>query len=378
MSYPVSKAPGEQPVRLRLSFRGLTAIIGLKEPCAEVNIMTARTSRYTSAIIVLVCAGTSLVRAQQGSIAGPLSGFAFDNSTRVLRPIRGIPGASLLGDPIPFGFDLVSASVSPSLDSVLAVGAPSGMHLFRLNNGTPVERTVEGLAVAQRVVFSPSGTAAVLYANGSLQVLKGLPDAPVIAATIPLGPGRTAQFSPAVLSRPKRGTRRLTDEPLAISDDGGYLLVVSGGAIRVIGTAGDNRKLMDAAAGAWAAFAPGNHDAAVLDAAAGLVLFSDVAGASIERVLAGPDSRMASPVGVAFSPDGQKLFVAGAGARAVAAFDIASGGRTLVACDCTPTGLVQMGGLFRLNEIGAEPLWLLDARTGEPRMIFVPARGPDL
>ena len=252
------------------------------------------------------------------------------------------------------------------------------MHLFRLNNGTPVERTVEGLAVAQRVVFSPSGTAAVLYANGSLQVLKGLPDAPVIAATIPLGPGRTAQFSPAVLSRPKRGTRRLTDEPLAISDDGGYLLVVSGGAIRVIGTAGDNRKLMDAAAGAWAAFAPGNHDAAVLDAAAGLVLFSDVAGASIERVLAGPDSRMASPVGVAFSPDGQKLFVAGAGARAVAAFDIASGGRTIVACDCIPTGLVQMGGLFRLNEIGAEPLWLLDARTGEPRMIFVPARGPDL
>jgi hypothetical protein len=45
-----------------------------------------------------------------------------------------------------------------------------------------------------------------------------------------------------------------------------------------------------------------------------------------------------------------------------------------------------MGGLFRLNEMGAEPLWLLDARadartdarTSGPRMIFVPARGPDL
>jgi hypothetical protein len=346
--------------------------------------MTARTCLGTAAIIGWVCAGTSLVRGQQGSIAGPLSGFAFDNSARVLRPIRGIPGASLIGEPIQFGFDLASASVSPSLDSALvlsAVSAQGGIHLFRLNNGTPVERTVDGLRVAQRVVFSPSGTAAALYANGSLQVLKGLPDAPVIAATIPLGTDRTAQFSAAALSSTGRRTRRLTDEPLAISDDGGYLLVVSGGAIRLIGTAGDNRKLMDAAAGAWAAFAPGNHDAAVLDAAAGLLLFQDVAGASVERVLAGPDSRMASPVGVAFSPDGRKLFVASAGARAVAAFDVASGDhsgdRSMIACDCTPTVLVQMGGLFRLNEMGSEPLWLLDARTGEPRMIFVPARGPD-
>jgi hypothetical protein len=335
----------------------------------------------------LVCAGTSLVRAQQGSIAGPLSGFAFDNSARVLRPIRGIPGASLIGDPIQFGFDLASASVSPGLDSALvfsavSAGSPNGaMHLFRINNGTPVERTVDGLAVAQRFVFSPSGTAAALYANGSLQVLKGLPDAPVIAATIPLGTDRTAQFSTAALSNQGGRTRRLIDAPLAISDDGGYLLVVSGGAIRVIGIAGDNRKLMDAAAGAWAAFAPGNHDAAVLDAAAGLSLFTDVAGASVQRVLAGPDSRLASPVGLAFSPDGQKLFVASAGARAVAAFDVASGdstsARSMIACDCTPTGLVRMGGLFRLNEIGSQPLWLLDARTIEPRMIFVPARGTD-
>jgi hypothetical protein len=120
--------------------------------------MTARTYLYASAIIGLVCAGTSPVRGQQGSIAGPLSGFAFDNSARVLRPIRGIPGAALIGDPVQFGFDLASANVSPSLDSALvlsAAGASGNMHLFRLNNGTPVERTVDGLAAAQRIVYSP-------------------------------------------------------------------------------------------------------------------------------------------------------------------------------------------------------------------------------
>ncbi len=342
--------------------------------------MIARTCLHTSAIIGLIFTGTSLVHAQQGTIAGPLSGFAFDDSALVLRPIRGIPGASLIGDPIQFGFDLASATVSPSLDSALVVsavsatGAKGGIHLFRLNNGTPVERTVDGLAIAQRVVFSPSGTAAALYANGSLQVLKGLPDSPVIAGTLPLGADHSAQFSAAALSTTGGRTRRLTDSPLAISDDGGYLLVVSGGAIRLMGVAGDNRKLMDAAAGAWAAFAPGSHDAAVLDAVAGLVLFQDVAGASAQRVLAGPDSRPDSPVGIAFSPDSGKLFVASAGARAVAAFDVASGSRSMVACDCTPTGLAQMGSLFRLNEMGGDPLWLLDARSSEPRTIFVPAR----
>jgi hypothetical protein len=33
-----------------------------------------------------------------------------------------------------------------------------------------------------------------------------------------------------------------------------------------------------------------------------------------------------------------------------------------------------MGGLFRLNELGTEPLWLLDPSQAEPKLVFVPAR----
>jgi len=33
-----------------------------------------------------------------------------------------------------------------------------------------------------------------------------------------------------------------------------------------------------------------------------------------------------------------------------------------------------MGDLFRLNEAGAAPLWLLDARQPDPRIVFVPVR----
>src|SRR5438128_5391554 len=127
--------------------------------------MTARTW-----IIGLVCPAASWFYAQpaaygqQAGITGPSSGFVFDNSAHGLRPIRGIPGASVIGAPIEFGFDIASASVSPSLDSALVVSANGGVHLFRIDNTTPVERLVDGLAVDKppaphHVVFSPSGMA---------------------------------------------------------------------------------------------------------------------------------------------------------------------------------------------------------------------------
>ena len=35
-------------------------------------------------------------------------------------------------------------------------------------------------------------------------------------------------------------------------------------------------------------------------------------------------------------------------------------------------GLSAMGSLFRLNDPGLEPLWLVDPAGAEPRMVFVP------
>jgi len=34
-----------------------------------------------------------------------------------------------------------------------------------------------------------------------------------------------------------------------------------------------------------------------------------------------------------------------------------------------------MGNLFRLNDLGPGPLWLLDTGGANPRMVFVPASG---
>jgi DNA-binding beta-propeller fold protein YncE len=330
-------------------------------------LMTIR--RFRSDICLLVLLGAGLLHGQQGSIAGPSAGFVFDTSSHALRGIRGIPGASLIGDPVDFGFQPAWASVSPGLDSAVAADAQGATHLFQLNGGKAAEHTVDGIATAQHVIFSPSGTAAALYGGSSVQMLKGLPDAPVVAGTLSFGVDAGTQFAAASLGK----TRRSTGEPLAISDDGAYLLLVSGGGLRVMGVAGDNRQITDATAGTLAAFAPGGHDAAVADPETGLALIRDAAGTSVRQPLAGPGSQLGLPEAVAFSPDGSKIFVASAAAHNVSAFDVSSGAATTLACDCTPAGLVRMGSVFRLNEFGTGPLWLLDATAAAPRLVFVPA-----
>jgi DNA-binding beta-propeller fold protein YncE len=160
----------------------------------------------------------------------------------------------------------------------------------------------------------------------------------------------------------------------AISDDGAFLSFAASGSMQVLGAAGENRKLMDVGDSALVAFAPGGHDAAVADpGGAGVVLFRDVAGTFTQSLLAPPDDSIAAPAGLAFSSDGRRLYLASSAARSVTVFDLATGDRSAIACNCAPAALVPMGNRFRLNEPGAGPLWLLDAGSRDSRVVFVPA-----
>src|ERR1017187_3333164 len=132
----------------------------------------------------LVLAASALP-AQQGRLSGPVAGFVFDNSGRVLRPIQGLPGAALLGDPLSFGLDVAAAYIAPHQDSAIVVGADQSLHLFLLNGGAPTEVSLGGIAgTPERVVFSPSGAAVALISAGSARVLTGLPNAPMLAGSV--------------------------------------------------------------------------------------------------------------------------------------------------------------------------------------------------
>jgi len=321
----------------------------------------------------MVLATCGLLGGQQSKLAVPVAGFVFDGPGHVLRPIQGVPGASLLGDPVNFGLAVTAVYVSPRQDSALVVGADESLYLFRLNSGAVAEVGLSGLAgVPQAVVFSPSGTAAALFAMGKARVLTGLPNAPALLATVAIP--SSGQVAARAGNPGRAGSARTPGDTLALSDDGEYLLTVSGGSVRLLSIHGLNRSLLPAQADALVAFAAGGHDAAVMDSAAGLTLIRDAAGAAIPQVLATPDAGLASPAGLAFSQDTGTLYVASATARSVAAFNLATGSRSAIGCACTPSILVPMGKLFRLNDLGSGPLWLLDG-GGNPRTVFVPARG---
>jgi hypothetical protein len=309
-------------------------------------------------ILVSACLAACSLYGQAGKLAAPSLGFVFDPPAHALRRIQGIPGAALVGAPVDFGFAVSAAYVAPRLDSVFVMAGDGRAHLFRLTADAPLERAVDSLGAPLRLVFSPSGTAAALYSPGSVQVIKGLPDAPAVSATISLRGN-----SPRGNARPSRPL----PFTLAISDDGAYLLYAAGGPIELIGVAGNSRQIMAGAPDALAAFAPGGHDAAVIHSGK-LTLFQDIAGAATERSF----DAIETPSALAFSPDGQKLFVASATGRAVTTIQVATGDRSALACDCAPSALIPMGSVFRLNELGSEPLWLLDTAS-ERRLVFVPA-----
>ena len=304
-------------------------------------------------ILVSLCLLACSLYGQVGKLARPSMGFVFDPSTHSLRRIEGIPGAALVGSPVEFGFAVSAAYVAPRLDSAFVVAADGGRHLFRLSADAPRELAVDSIHADLPAFYSPSGTAAALYSRGSVLVIKGLPDAPVVAATIRLRPNPRPQ-------RPLPFT-------LAVSDDGQYLLYGAGGLIELFGVAGDRRQVANGPREVTAAFAPGGHDAAVVQLDK-LTLFQDIAGAATERSFPGIEM----PSGVAFSPDGQRLFVASMGLQSVTTIQVSTGDRSELPCDCAPYVLVPMGSVLLLNELGSEPLWLLDTAS-ERGLFFVPA-----
>ncbi len=322
--------------------------------------------RQASRILSILCVGAAAAAAQQGRLSGPVTGYVFDGPSKAFRAVLGMPGASILGDRIPLGYETRSVTVSPVLDSAIAIGTDGAVHFLRIDDGAVSERAASGLDPAQAAVFSPGGSAAALFSNQTLQVVTGLPDSPKLRSTISLGaqPGRSV--AGVTSSRPQ--LRRLS---LAVSDDGEYALFAGAASVRLLGSGGEDRNLAEAASGSLVAFAPGGHDAAVADPQSGLLLFRNAAGAPVRRVLA-PKETVAAASGLEFTADGAGLLLTN-DERGVLSFDVASGDRKTVPCECVPSGLHRMGRVFRLNEAGAGPLWLLDAAAAEPRTVFVPA-----
>jgi len=309
---------------------------------------------------VLLAGFAVTAAAQQGNIGGPVAGFAFDAGARALRPIQGIPGAAVLGEGIDFGVQPASVTVAPKLDAALVTGSDGVVRAFRLNSGVAGGATLSGVAAnPERVVFSPSGTAAAVYAMNTVQIVTGFPNAPAYNGKFfSYFPGGGGQHATA---RPFTGS-------MAVSDDGTLVLIADGPNVRLYQDGAE--RVVSTAPSAQVAFAAGTHDAVVAGANGNIQLIRSVDTTAAQQTLTVPKGVN----GVAFSADSKSIYVASAAAKTVTAIDLGSGTATPVTCDCTITTLAPMGANFRLNEAGKGPLWMLDAGSSQPRIVFVPAR----
>lgn len=295
-----------------------------------------------------------LAVAQTGGLSGPVLGYVPESGA--LRPILGIPGAAVLGQPLALGFETALLSVAPRQDYALAVAAQGEVKIIPLSGDFAARAVEAALAAPDRVIFSPTGTAALLVrsSDSAAQVLTGLPDSP-----------RTVAL----------GLASLPDKPgaLAVSDDGGSVLTAAAGSVFVIAPGGTARPLPASGETTLMAFVPGSLDA-FLAGPGQVAVLTGIMGESAFRLLPAIDG-LDTPVALATVPGG-RAYVAGSGM--VARVDMDSGASAALPCSCVITGLAPLNGdaLFRLNELSADPLWLMEAATAQPRMLFVPPAVP--
>ncbi len=300
----------------------------------------------------------------QSVLSGPTLGFAADNQGTSIRPILGIPGASLLGDRLALDMNIQNVTISPSQDYAIAVRAEdSQLVLVDLRSGTPIVTAIAGTHPGSNLIaVSPAGKAVAVYNDPSqqLQVIGYLADAPQVVY----------EFDASVVSGSVR--------QVAVSDDGTLALVRSVDAENAVLWA------FDSSGAAWqiaadrpldAAFLPNSADVIVIDdAPQSAVLIRDVARTATRLSLVSVEDGIGSFSAVAASEDGRRVFLADGKSGIVAVVDLETREHALASCGCEAKGFYRLKGnsVFGLSEASSEPIMVLDASSREPSILVIP------
>ncbi len=311
----------------------------------------------------LVLAGAACAQVQ-----GPVIGYLPDAGG--LRTMTGIPAAGSVGGAITADGVFSHIEVSPNQTQALAVTAGTGaVMLYTIGSGASV--AVQGVASApDRIIFSPSGTAAGLWFSKSrhFQLLTTLSASPFV---------REIDFS-FTGSDPTA---------LAVSDDGQWTTGAWPFSSYAVGPDYIAKVLPVSGAAEAVSFFHGRNDVAVITPSQ-VVLIADIAGAMTPNVIwsrpddpppAGPAAAPPVEVAVGFATsfDNRYLSVAG-NLGSLSTFDLTAGSSVGRNCACSPANLYGMGGsLFRVTGLTDGVVKVFDASINE--VWFVPlAAGPPI
>jgi hypothetical protein len=308
-------------------------------------------------VLALAAASTTAFPA---SLEGPRMGMVFDSSMRALRPILGIPGAAVMGDPLKTTLDLRRVSISSQRDFALAAqGEHNEVVVLRFEHAPLTSTLVQGAHHGpDQMVFSPGGrVAAIHYKDGNrIQVLGGLPISPKVMDELYL----SGSALPSAL---------------AVGNDNTVLAAVGSSVYWV--THSGEVPVLKGLSRVSAITLTTAHLALVADAGTNQIhRLQNLTTALETDILAGAAQGIAAPVAVAISSDSRSAFVANGKSGMVAILDLQGKAPTMkIACGCKLTGLDRLNGdnLFRLTEPSNKPMWVLEASAKETRVVFVPA-----
>jgi hypothetical protein len=298
--------------------------------------------------------------AQDAAVVTPALGYVFDEGAQALRAVRGLPGAALVEDPLDTGFPIRSAAISPKRNFALASAGDSSVRLLRFQNNGAAASLLEGaMPLPDRMLLSSGGSTALLYRDGRLQSVSGLPERPAVRDW-----NTSFLFDAGV--------------PMAISDDARLIVLAPGGgdpaAVQLLSSDGGSSRMPMPGSIVALAFHRSRRDLLALTADGDLCLVRDAGADTPCRIFQGA----AAPDGTAvqFSPDGARAYIAAAGGN-LSIVDLDTGDVVRLACGCRASSLdpTTLEMIFRLSPVGDSPLLLFDASQLAPRVWFVPRGG---
>ena len=305
--------------------------------------------------VCLLCATCVLSAAEDSIVAIPRLGYVFDSRQRVLKSVEGVPGAAFIGPALDIGFPMADVIVSPDQSFILATGGEDRSAYVLIYSGSAwIQRQIAAAKTpVDSLALSPSGRSAVLYheSDGVVQVIRGLPEAPVVDRELHVP--RLHRMAVSDDARLVLVSVRDESSPiLAFADD------ATGRALPVLGPA------------SAMALRPQSHDA-VIAAVAGVMLVRESATGSEYQLFS---EMTGSCSGLGFSRQGDRFFAA-YDDGAIWSYGLAGGGSSSVDCHCVPTLMQQLGSdsVFRLTAGDREPMLVLDGATN--RVVWVPMGG---
>jgi hypothetical protein len=331
--------------------------------------LRSRFAFFTCLALLVLGTGQALTAAGSPntpwSMSGSALGFVFDPQGHALRPLLGIPGASIFGKTVGLSVDLAEAIVAPAGDHALAITRDSELVEIRQIGSVPAVRPVlRTKSVIDVMRLSPMGGEAILYrrAANTYQLVTNLPGVPVAGPEFDL-PASHGSLTALALADGGRAA-------LAGFSDG------ESGAIYLLSSTGQPALVSAVRHPSSITFLSHSHDALIADKTEDKIyLLRNVTGNVATLLIADKGEGVAGPVAVEASRDGKQIFAANARSRTVLTVELENGAHVLHSCHCVPTTLSHLKGnaLYRITEPSKGPIWLFDGDAPHPRVVFVPA-----